>query len=376
MLTNITIENFKCHQHTDLELKPLTILTGINGFGKSSVIQSLLLLRQSYTKGLLSKGVDLNMPLVNIGIVDDALYKLTSEPIIKFSICYCDNKRDQFVFSSDEKVMTDSFIPLKEHIGDGQYTSESLFNNNFQYISALRLGGQSVFGKNTVAVTNEHQISSEMGKGELVGHFLYEYQNMLTHNFIGGTEDIPLIEQVKYWEQKISKGITFNVEQSSDYTSYVIKYGYEREGGKPIQNLRAENIGFGVSYTLPVIVAILSAKKGDLIIIENPEAHLHPDAQLELGNLICMAAQYGVQIIIETHSDHIVNAAQIACKQFHDTDGKNGISKNNVAIHYFGSRNEGLAAKSEQVKIQDDGSVEYQPKGFFDTIEYSLNQLY
>jgi len=376
MLTNITIENFKCHQHTDLELKPLTILTGINGFGKSSVIQSLLLLRQSYTKGLLSKGVDLNMPLVNIGIVDDALYKLTSEPIIKFSICYCDNKRDQFVFSSDEKVMTDSFIPLKEHIGDGQYTYESLFNNNFQYISALRLGGQSVFGKNTVAVTKNHQISLEMGKGELVGHFLYEYQNIPTQNFIGGLEDIPLIEQVKYWEQKISKGITINVEQSSDYTNYVIKYGYELEGIRPVQNLRAENIGFGVSYTLPVIVAILSAKKGDLIIIENPEAHLHPDAQLDLGNLICMAAQHGVQLIIETHSDHIVNAVQISCKQFHDTDGGKGISKDNVAIHYFGSRNEGLAAKSEQVKIQDDGSVDYQPKGFFDTIENSLNQLY
>lgn len=376
MLTNITIDNFKCHQHTELELKPLTILTGINGYGKSSVIQSLLLLRQSHTKGLLTQGIDLNMPLVNIGIVDDALYKFALEPIIKFSICYGESKRDQFVFFVEEKGMTDSFIPLKEQIGDVQYTSESLFNNNFQYISASRSGGQSVFSNNTIAVTKEHQISSEMGNGELVGHFLYEYQNMLTHNFIDGSEDIPLIEQVKYWEQKISTGITINVEKASDYTRYVIKYGYEREGGKPIQNLRAENIGFGVSYALPVIVAILSAKKGDLIIIENPEAHLHPDAQLELGNLICMAAQYGVQIIIETHSDHIVNAAQIACKQFHDTDGKNGISKDNIAIHYFGSRNEGFAAKSEQVKIQDDGSVDYQPKGFFDTIENSLNQLY
>ena len=87
MLNNITIDNFKCHQHTDLELKPLTILTGINGFGKSSVIQSLLLLRQSHIKGLLPNGIDLNIPLVNIGIVDDALYKFASEPIIKFSIC-------------------------------------------------------------------------------------------------------------------------------------------------------------------------------------------------------------------------------------------------------------------------------------------------
>lgn len=91
---------------------------------------------------------------------------------------------------------------------------------------------------------------------------------------------------------------------------------------------RPVNVGFGVTYTLPIIVAILSAKVDDLIIIENPESHLHPKAQSILGKLFAIAANAGVQIIIESHSDHILNSLRVCVKN-------KIISNESVAIYYF-----------------------------------------
>lgn len=371
MINNLTIKNFKCHQNTDLTFKPLTLLTGINGFGKSSVLQTLLLLRQTYQKNRLHAGLDLNLPLVAIGAGRKALYDSAKEPVISFRINYNDNKEDAFVFDVKDSL-DESFLPLKEHISNGgDIFSESVFNNNFQYISAMREGGNSFFRKDTYGVKTLRQISSELGKGELVGHFLYEYQNMPTHNYIDGSDDMPLLKQVTEWERKISPEINIEVVENPAI-GYIVLYSCPNNSNK----LLAENIGFGVSYTLPVIVALISAKPGDLIIIENPEAHLHPEGQLELGNLICKVAQHGVQVVIETHSDHIINAVQIGCKKYHDTNGDEGISKDNVATHYFGIKTQEYAASHQSIEFQDDGMVDYQPNGFFDTIEKAMFQLY
>jgi len=74
--------------------------------------------------------------------------------------------------------------------------------------------------------------------------------------------------------------------------------------------------GFGLSYTLPVITALLVGTliPNSLVIIENPEAHLHPRGQTEIARLIALCAQVGTQIIIETHSDHLFDGIRIAAK--------------------------------------------------------------
>ena len=73
MITKLIIKNFKSHLHSEIEVRKLTVLTGINGCGKTSLIQALLLLRQTNTKGRLRDGLDLNIPLCKIGIGNDAL---------------------------------------------------------------------------------------------------------------------------------------------------------------------------------------------------------------------------------------------------------------------------------------------------------------
>ncbi|MBF0519576.1 MAG: hypothetical protein HQK92_07630 [Nitrospirae bacterium] len=94
-------------------------------------------------------------------------------------------------------------------------------------------------------------------------------------------DDQALIIQVKEWLQEISPDINIHVESYED--SYKINYSYSRGKGTPPTDLfRAVNIGFGVSYVLPIIVAALHVKKGGLVLIENPESHIHPSGQAKL----------------------------------------------------------------------------------------------
>lgn len=380
MITGLDISNFKSHKHTSIQLGHLTVLTGINGCGKTSVIQSLLLLRQSFLKNRLAWGLDLNQPLCNIGIADDALYKLAENGIIKFMFSTDDNKEYVFEFDA-EKGLKDSFIRKHQYNEAASRIEEldgiSLFNNDFQYISASRWGGKSIFPKESFAVEVQKQISQSEGQGDLVAHFLYKYGSDNVLNYYDNDEqDLSLLAQVVYWEQKISPNVTINVEPGKDNNSFTIGYGFdgEDEQTKPIRDLRAENIGFGISYTLPVIVAILSARQGALVIIENPEAHLHPQGQSELAKLISKAASFGVQIIVETHSDHIINGIQIACKE-HGENAERGIDNSLVKVYSFYRKVKQVSQKQEIV-IKSDGLLDSQPKGFFDQAENDMYKLY
>ena len=78
--------------------------------------------------------------------------------------------------------------------------------------------------------------------------------------------------------------------------------------------LRPVHCGFGITQILPIIVAALSIPKGDLLLIENPEVHLHPAGQALMGQFLAEVAHSGIQVIVETHSDHILNGIRRAIK--------------------------------------------------------------
>lgn len=376
MINSLTIKNFKSHKDNRITFRNLTVLTGINGSGKSSVIQPLLLLRQTFLKGRLQDGLDLNEPLCNIGIGNEALNKNAKEGIISFIIEKDNTKRLEFNFKADETVFKSSFLPKISYNLPLELDTMPLFNTNFQYISAARIGGKSDFPKDSYAVETMKQISKEEGKGELVAQFLYKFGAMNVS--VLNTEDLKnastLIEQAIYWERKISPDITINVEESQDGKNFSIIYGLVSKGKKAIDNLRAENIGFGVSYSLPIIVALLSSKPGALILIENPEAHLHPEGQLQLAALITKVAAKGVQVVIETHSDHIISGIQLACKE-HDQNPCKGLDKKLVSLNYF-NFNIDEGSNIQIIEIKDNGTLSFQPQGFFDQIEKSMLSLY
>ena len=123
-----------------------------------------------------------------------------------------------------------------------------------------------------------------------------------------------------------------------------------------------------------MIVALLSARPGAIVILENPEAHLHPDGQAEMARLMAKVARNGVQVIVETHSDHIINGVQLACKEY-ARNSERGLDKSLVRM-YFLHNKEKHASQVDTITIKDDGLLENQPKGFFDRMEADAFKLY
>ncbi len=174
MITELHIKNFKSHSQTSLDLSCLNILSGLNGTGKSSVFQALLLLRQSYMKNRLDEGIDLNKPLCRIGSASDALYQYAKDDLIEFGV-----KTDQYPLVSWQ-FQADvfgyfTFLNLANEVKCPDLGRTSLFNLNFQYLSAARLAPRANYPRDTYSVEKERQISSEQGKCELVAHFLHHY---------------------------------------------------------------------------------------------------------------------------------------------------------------------------------------------------------
>ena len=127
---------------------------------------------------------------------------------------------------------------------------------------------------------------------------------------------------------------------------------------------RPTNVGFGVSYVLPVIVSLLScsANPNALVCIENPEAHLHPAAQTRIGELIARCAASGTQVLIETHSDHLLDGIRIAVK-------RKILQAESTKIYYFTKQNSMTMAES--IAVDQKGNIDKWPEGFFD--QFMLN---
>ena len=377
MITNFKLTKFKSHVNSDVSFKNLTVLTGINGYGKSSVIQALLLLRQSFLKNLLMEGVDLNSPLVNLGNVNDMLSRYGQGSILKFELGY---SGEQFHFEFDcERYLTESFVPktlYSDNITTVNLSSIPLFNYSFQYVSAARTGGRNIYGQDSYVVEKMHQLSSSEGKCDLLGHFLYRYGDELCYNYIDNIDEVKctLLEQVNAWGSRISMHLQVRVEpDNSDKKNYKILYDVVDSRGKAVAaGLSASNVGYGLSYTLPVIVALLAAAPGDLVIVENPEAHLHPAGQVALGELITLVAKRGIQVVVETHSDHIINAILISTKSA--AQGREGILSENVAISYMGEMSSEQGTIVRPIRVYG-GELEFQPKGFVDQYEHDIYRL-
>ena len=127
-------------------------------------------------------------------------------------------------------------------------------------------------------------------------------------------------------------------------------------------------MGFGLSYAISIVTALLVTKPGGLVIIENPEAHLHPRGQSYLGRLIAKTALSGVQVIIETHSDHLLNGIRVVSRL------EKCYEKGDFKVFYI-SGEESNPSKVTEIEIGNKGELSEWPQGFFDQQAYDVKTL-
>ncbi len=371
MIQTLHVKNFKCFKDQAVDFGSITLLSGLNGMGKSTIMQALVLLRQSYQQSLLPEtGLLLNGELISIGLATDALYEGAGKnDKISFTL-WADQKNGEeteakWSFDYDQEADVLSIDDKPEN----NIYSINLFTDEFHYLQAERIGPRSGFGTSDFQVRQHRQIGS---RGEYTAHYLSAF----------GDNDIPILglaystamsnslnNQVEGWLGEISPGTRLHVTTFKDLDQVGIKYSFVM--GKVESNyFRGTNVGFGITYTLPILVAILSAKPGSLVLVENPEAHLHPRGQAMMGHLLARAANHGVQIVIETHSDHVLNGIRVAV---HDQL----IDASKVSLHYFERRlsNSEFQHYVTSPQIDQDGRIDKWPDGFFDQWNKDLLRL-
>ena len=367
MITSLTLQNFKCFEDVKVPLSNLTLLTGANGMGKSSVIQALLLLRQSFIAGFLnSKGLLLNGPLTSLGAADDVVFEdATKDGMLGFILETDSGTVGRWSFGY-EKGRDIQPVVSKPSEGTDLF-SESLFQCNFQYLQAERVGPRSSF----MISNHEDRQYCEIGKsGEFSAFFMGQKERLnipilgLKHPL---TEIVELREQTEAWLSEITPGTRVHVTEHSNMDLVNLEFSFVRKG-LTSRKYRAANVGFGLTYSFPIFVSTLASCKGAMILVENPEAHLHPKGQAMMGRFLSTAAQHGIQVIIETHSDHVLNGIRVAVKA-------GEILPENAAVHFFARDEDEIRAKLCSPQIDKNGRLNYWPTDFFDETEKSLSQL-
>lgn len=366
MLKSLTLKNFKPFENQCFELRALTLLSGLNSSGKSSLLQALLLLRQSYQKNLLPDvGLALNGDLVSIGTAQDALFERAEEDIITFKIEE-QNILSKWIFNytTDAEVIRNS---LDSEVDDLIYKS-NIFTDKFYYLQAERISPQPYFKISKLAVNKHKEIGN---KGEFTPYFIsvYEHEEIAHKNMAyPKQESMNFKLQVEAWLGEISPGTRIDIQSYSNHpTVDIVSLQYSYGLSNPYHSA---NVGFGITYTLPILVALLSATPDTLILLENPEAHLHPKGQSKMGELLALAASCGIQIIVETHSDHLLNGIRLAVRN-------KGVKAENIQLHYFDRYlQKGQAiTKIISPRIYQDGGIDEWPDGFFDQAEKDLMEL-
>ena len=371
MIKEINIKNFKSLVNFQIPCSTLNLFTGTNGAGKSSALQSMLLLRQSYLGRYFFQDNDImflgdEQSLVNLSTYKDVFYaKAEKNSNICFGLILDDEvmSYETVSYNSDNKDLNSIFGKLVT--GNSELKTVSLFNSNFQYLAAERISPKEDYPRFKSDETS-------LGKdGSFTAHFLEKFGNkdlaIVAFAEFANLRSSALIEHVNFWMGKISENIQVGTKENLATNRVELFFRYINTNGVPGQDSKPSNVGFGITHTLPIVVAILAAKSGDLLIIENPETHLHPAGQSKLAQMFSIAAANGIQLMIETHSDHIINGIRVAIK-------KQMINKSAITINYF-SKNRDNDTQLEQIYLDDEGGLSAWPNGFFDEWDKLLNDL-
>ncbi len=366
LLRTLHLQNYKCFEAQPVTFNFLTLLSGLNGSGKSSVLQALLLLRQSYQQGLLQTiGLALNGDLVHVGTAKDALFEGAKDDMIGFDLVLGDEITEgMWRFNYDREA---DVLDLDGIRNTGDIYTANLFGKKFHYLQAERVGPRRFFETSDFLVRQGKQLGTA---GEYTAQFLDTFRNeSIISDILGHPEAVSLTlkDQVEAWLGEISPGTRITLTPNLDSDTINLQYSFVL-GNQESNRYRATNVGFGITYALPILVAVLSSVPGSLLLIENPEAHLHPRGQARIGELLALAAACGIQVVMETHSDHVLNGVRLAVHS-----GK--VPAEVVQLHFFRRHSQDGQAQIVSPHIDENGRIDQWPDGFFDEWDKSLEAL-
>jgi predicted ATPase len=296
MITKIDINNFKAFQDLSVDARPLTLIVGENGVGKSSISQAILLLKQSVSGPKNIEQISLNGDYVRIGNGVDALCQSADADFIKFRVEFDDGCSLEVTSKYDAEK---DVLPCDVAGGDG---IARLHDMNFGFLSANRTGPQ-LLSRYSHAEASFRAVD-EKGLNALA--LLHAYGDDLLEETDSRLPSSDISRTIKavfdHYLSMISKGASLDIRNLRDIDSVSSTFSFAHGRSLPLSNIRPTNVGFGLSYASSVIIACLLARKGDVLIFENPEAHLHTKGQRAIGELMMRCAAQGVQVICETHS--------------------------------------------------------------------------
>jgi len=373
MLRSLHVASFKCFEQLDLELQPLTLLSGVNGGGKSSVIQALVLLAQTLSEREWGRTLLLEGPDLALGSVSDVLNQKSARRRLVLGAA-TKAERVVWTFKAEERramsvelegvEVDDKALEVTDPVRwllpatHAEISSVAAVLRRLSWITAERTGPREL-----LPLRDAHGHQHVGARGELAAGLLYWRESDPVRPELCLPEIPPtLFHQVRGRMQEFFPGCDLRVSpiEGASAVSLRLRSDVRSDFQRP------QNVGFGLTQIFPILVAALSAKSGDIVLIENPEVHLHPQAQQRIGTLLAKVAASGVQVIVETHSDHVLNGTRLAAKT-------KVIAAEDVAVHFFAPDNGSFKPKSP--KLNADGRLDSWPEGFFDQFDLALSQL-
>lgn len=422
MIKNFSIENFKGYfGRYDFEFPGLTYLTGANNSGKSSVIQALYMIASSNSNNF-EPSLLLNTPNYSFGSFSDILNKNCSNkeninfelnfdnfnillkyenneienynPILKeLQVEFIDKnkKTKNYAFKRDiqkdpEKnyffnwfnitktgklqkrgnALVMGFTPqiVLEAIKDINIEDMIHFRHGFAYLQTNTikyLKAYRIEGKPNYLIKG-NSITDIGITGDATAEAIYKMmQGNKTVKF-GERESFAEIFQ-RWFKRIIGENYSLAVESHDGTLKIKIEEDLQKQ-----QRYGITEVGFGFSQIIPIIAMILLSEENDVLLIENPEVHLHPKLQANLADLFVFAIKYNRKLIIETHSEHIINRTRLLVKQ----DENQSKLTDKINLYFFEKifKDNETYIRNEEIKIDETGKLSNWPKDFFDQYYY------
>ena len=383
MLTRIDLRHFKCFESLKLPLRPLTLLSGANASGKSSVLQAFVLLHQTMREHEWSSRLMLNGAAVRLGAIAEVIDQVHARRSCEIALWEEDASYFLWEFEGERNEMSMSVRRARGETDDGTgwdvdgseplhyllpaglplSNTRSLTNRlcGLTYLTAERLGPREYYP------FDDPQLTPVVGpQGEYAVSVLHSGRDIRVLDSLLVQDAPPTrFRQVEARMGRFFPGCVLEIEQvrRANAVTLGLRTSRDTDFHRPIHT------GFGLTQVLPLVVAALSANRNDLLLIENPEVHLHPAGQAAMGEFLAEVAAAGVQVMIETHSDHVLNGIRRAVKN-------HTLPSNDVALHFFRPRREDRSSAEPQVEspiLDVDGNIDSWPPGFFDQFDRDMN---